>query len=140
MENSVSEPNLNKEGRLPMDRQAKPELLRGTLEMMVLKRLNEAPDHGYGIIRQLQKASRDILQIEEGSLYPALHRLEKRGYLQSEWRSTESNRRAKYYSLTAQGERKLDEDLSSWSQMSDAINGVLGASFNGAGQAQAASA
>ncbi len=118
-----------------MDRQAKPELLRGTLEMMVLKRLDVSPDHGYGIIRQLQKASNDVLQIEEGSLYPALHRLEKRGFLQSEWRSTESNRRAKYYSLTPQGERKLNEDLSAWSQMSSAINGVLDASFNGRLQA-----
>lgn len=119
-----------------MNRQPKPELLRGTLEMMILKRLEVGPDHGYGIIRQLQKASEDVLQIEEGSLYPALHRLERRGFLQSEWRSTESNRRAKYYSLTDEGRRKLTTDVDTWRSMSSAINGVLKATFGGRGDLQ----
>lgn len=112
-----------------MDRQAKPELLRGTLEMMILKRLESSADHGYGIIRALQGASGGVFQIEEGSLYPALHRLEKRGFVQSEWRSTASNRRAKYYSLTDQGRAKLLEDVQSWRAVSGAVNVVMSARF-----------
>ena len=121
-----------------MDRQAKPELLRGTLEMMILQRLAVSPDHGYGIIRHLQRASHDLLQIEDGSLYPALHRLEKRGFLKSEWRSTESNRKAKYYSLTPAGQKKYREDVESWQEMSSAINSVLKASFSSSRQLQPA--
>src|SRR6185436_14187054 len=88
----------------------KSELLQGTLDMMVLKVLSTAGatgQHGYGIVRRIQQVSDEVLQIEEGSLYPALHRLEKRGCLDAEWRQSESNRRARYYRLSARGRSQL---------------------------------
>lgn len=103
------------------------DLLQGTLDMLILKTLGQSANHGYGIARRIRQISDDVLQIEEGSLYPALHRLEKRGCLESEWRRSEANRRAKYYRLTAAGRKHLRAQAASWSAMSTAIGKVMGA-------------
>ena len=106
-----------------------PELLQGTLDMMVLKTLAPGPNHGYGIARRIRQTSDDVLRVEEGSLYPALHRLEKRGYLSSEWRRSESNRRAKYYRLTPSGRAQLKKETTAWLELSAAVGRVMGASM-----------
>src|SRR5438270_8233054 len=90
------------------------ELLQGTLDMLILGTLQWGPQHGHGIGQALRAKSDDALQIEHGSLYPALHRLEKKGWLASEWRASEANRRAKYYRLTAAGKRQLSRKQSDW--------------------------
>lgn len=104
---------------------ASPELLQGTLDMMILKSLTSGPNHGYGIARRIRQTSGDVLSVEEGSLYPALHRLEKRGAIESEWRQSESNRRAKYYRLTTAGRAQLKSERAAWEQVSGAISRVL---------------
>ena len=101
------------------------DLLRGTLDLLVLKSLSNGPRHGYGIARRIQETSGDVLQVEEGSLYPALHRMEKRAWISAEWGVSESNRRAKFYRLTASGKRQLAEREESWTRMSGAIGRVL---------------
>lgn len=101
------------------------ELLQGTLDMLVLQTLQWGPRHGYGISQAIRAASGEVLQVETGSLYPALHRLERQKWLKSEWRLTESNQRAKYYSMTAAGKKKLAENRTRWEQMVAAIGGVL---------------
>ena len=103
----------------------RPELLQGTLDMMILKTLSPGPNHGYGIARRIRQTSQDVLQVEEGSLYPALHRLERRGCLRSEWRRSESNRRAKYYRLTATGRARLETETAAWAQLSAAVGRVM---------------
>ena len=114
----------------------KPELLQGTLDMMILKTLAATgPNHGYGIARRIRQVSQDVLQVEEGSLYPALHRLEKRAFLESEWRQSESNRRAKYYRLTPRGRAQLKTEAAEWERLATAINSVMDAprkALNGA--------
>jgi transcriptional regulator len=108
----------------------KPELLQGTLDMMILKVLaahGSTGQHGYGIVRRIQQVSDDVLQIEEGSLYPALHRLEKRGCLDSDWRQSESNRRAKYYRLNARGRAQLRTETANWNRLAGAIDKVMNA-------------
>lgn len=105
----------------------RPELLQGTLNMMILKTLSMGPNHGYGIVRRIRQTSDEVLQVEEGSLYPALHRLEKRGYVQSEWRQSENNRRAKYYALTPRGRTHLKTEAAHWAQLSTAIGKVMNA-------------
>jgi len=110
-----------------MARPAPPELLQGTLDMMILKTLSAAPNHGYGVVRRIRQVSGDVLHIEEGSLYPALHRLEKRGFLRSEWRRSESNRRAKYYRLTPKGRAQLRVETARWANLSAAIGKVMDA-------------
>ena len=108
----------------------RPELLQGTLDMMILKVLastGATGQHGYGIVRRIQHTSRDVLLIEEGSLYPALHRLEKRGCLDSDWRQSESNRRAKYYRLTARGRTQLKAETANWNRLAGAIDKVMNA-------------
>jgi transcriptional regulator len=108
----------------------KPELLQGTLDMMILKVLSTcggAGQHGYGIVRRIQQVSGEVLQIEEGSLYPALHRLEKRGCLDSDWRQSESNRRAKYYRLNARGRAQLKAETANWNRLAGAIDKVMNA-------------
>src|SRR5258705_26319 len=88
-----------------------PELLQGTLDMLILRTLAAAgAQHGYAIVRRIRQVSEEVLQVEEGSLYPALHRLEKRGYLESEWRASENNRKAKFYRLTARGRTQLKSE------------------------------
>ena len=101
------------------------ELLPGTLDMLVLKSVSRGPMHGYSIAQFIQQASRDVLRVEEGALYPALHRLEVRGLLRSEWGTSENNRRAKYYRLTAKGRKQLDVETSKWELMSSAIARIL---------------
>jgi PadR family transcriptional regulator, regulatory protein PadR len=108
--------------RLPRDDIA---LLQGTLDVLVLKTLSWGPQHGYAIARWLQQITDDVLQIEEGSLYPSLHRMERRGWVESEWGLSENNRRAKYYTLTSLGRRELREESSSWAAFSHAVSRVL---------------
>jgi transcriptional regulator len=97
------------------------ELFQGTLDMLILQTLRWAPRHGYGIGQAIRSGSDDFLQIETGSLYPALHRLEKRGWIKSEWRTSEHNQRAKYYQLTAAGKKQLSREQNRWNEMSAAI-------------------
>jgi PadR family transcriptional regulator len=103
------------------------ELLQGTLDMLILKALALESMHGFGISVRIRQVSRDVLQIEQGSLYPALYRLEQRGWIASDWGSSENNRRAKYYRLTQTGRKQLRVETENWERMSAAINLVLGA-------------
>jgi transcriptional regulator len=107
-------------------------LLPGTLEMLVLKTLARGEQHGYAIARSIQERSADVLRIEEGSLYPALHRMERRGWIEAEWGPSESNRRAKYYALTKLGRDELAAQTDTWSKLSGAIEQVLEARAVGA--------
>jgi PadR family transcriptional regulator, regulatory protein PadR len=102
------------------------ELLQGTLELLILRTLSLEPMHGWGISQRIQQLSRDVFQVNQGSLYPALQRMQTRGLLSEEWRRTESNRRAKYYMLTAAGKRELAKELAQWQRSSSAVNRVLG--------------
>jgi len=102
------------------------DLLQGTLDLLILKTLALEPMHGWGIALRIQQLSKEVLQVGQGSLYPALHRLEYRGWIQSEWAPSENNRRAKFYSLTATGRKQLDAEVESWDRMAAAIALVLG--------------
>ena len=101
------------------------ELLQGTLDMLILRTLQWGPQHGHGIGRAIRARSGELLQVETGSLYPALHRLQKRGWLESEWGVSEANQRAKYYQLTAAGKTQLAREQDRWSQLVEAIGRVL---------------
>lgn len=101
------------------------ELLRDTLDMLILRTLQRGPLHGYAIAGSIQQRSDSVLRVEEGALYPALHRLETRGLLASEWDVSESNRRAKYYRLTAAGRRRLEKEAARWKLVSTAIAQVM---------------
>jgi PadR family transcriptional regulator, regulatory protein PadR len=101
------------------------ELLQGTLDMMILQTLQWGPQHGHGIGKHIRTSSREVLQIEHGSLYPALHRLEKQKLISSEWAISENSRRAKYYKLTAAGKRHLHAESSKWDQLARAIGRVM---------------
>jgi PadR family transcriptional regulator PadR len=101
------------------------ELLQGTLDMLILKVLNRGPMHGFGIAERIQQLSQDVLSVGEGSLYPALYRLQDRGWIQSEWGQSENNRRAKYYSLTRAGRKQLETEASGWEQMCAAIARIM---------------
>jgi transcriptional regulator len=101
------------------------ELLPGTLDMLVLKALARGPLHGYGVAQFIQEASREVLRVEEGALYPALHRLEVRGRLKSEWGASDNNRRAKFYRLTAAGRRELDTETAYWTRVAAAVTRVM---------------
>ena len=101
------------------------ELLQGTLEMLVLRTLALEAMHGWGIAQRIQQLSRDTLVVQQGSLYPALQRMRRRGWIASEWRVTENNRRARYYLLTAAGRRQLGIERAAWDRASAAINAVL---------------
>ncbi len=98
------------------------ELLRGTLDMMILKALAPGPRHGYGVARWIEEGSGDELQIEEGSLYPALHRMERRGWIEAEWGQSENNRRAKFYHLTDDGRGQLRAETAAWIQFARAVS------------------
>ena len=102
------------------------ELLQGTLDMLILKALDVAPMHGFGISVRIRQLSKDVLQIEQGSLYPALYRLENRGWIASSWGVSENNRKAKFYKLTASGRKRLGVERENWERLSTAINLVLG--------------
>ena len=110
---------------MPGDR---PELLQGTLELLVLRALSLEPMHGWGMAQRIQQLSRDVLEVSQGSLYPALVRMKRKGWITSEWRTTEHNRRARYYRLTATGARQLERERASWVLASNAVNWVLGLS------------
>lgn len=101
------------------------ELLQGTLDMLILKTLQWGPQHGYGIVQALRLQSGEVLQVETGSLYPALHRLERQGWVRSEWKQSASKQRARYYRITARGKRQLASDLSRWEQIVKAIGSVM---------------
>ena len=101
------------------------ELLQGTLDLMILQTLQWGTQHGYGISLAIRNRSGEILQVDTGSLYPALHRLEKQKWVASEWKVSENKQRAKYYRLTAAGKRQLAQERSRWQRLSDAIAGVL---------------
>jgi PadR family transcriptional regulator, regulatory protein PadR len=101
------------------------ELLQGTLDLMILKTLALEPMHGWGIAQRIQQVSKEVLQVGQGSLYPALARLEQRGWISSEWSTSENNRRAKYYSLTRIGLRQLEKEMGEWDRLSEAIALVL---------------
>jgi transcriptional regulator len=102
------------------------EVVRGTLDLLILKTLTLEPMHGWGIGERIQQLSRDALQVGQGSLYPALQRLETRGWIESEWRSTEENRRAKYYTLTRAGRRALSDETAGWRRYVGAVDLILG--------------
>ena len=101
------------------------ELLQGTLDMLILQTLRWGPQHGYGISQAIRAGSGEVLQVETGSMYPALHRLEKQGWIKSEWRTSEHNQRAKYYQLTATGQKQLASEHSRWNRMTAAIAGLM---------------
>jgi PadR family transcriptional regulator PadR len=102
------------------------DLLPGTLELLVLKTLSLEPMHGWGISQRIQQMSSEVFQVNQGSLYPALQRLKRKGWLSSEWRVTENNRRARYYALTSAGEHELARERAQWERASGAVNQVLG--------------
>jgi PadR family transcriptional regulator PadR len=103
----------------------KTDLLQGTLDMLILKVVALGPIHGYAIAQRLQQMSDAVLQVQQGSLYPALHRLEKRRWLRAEWSSSETGREARFYTLTAVGRRQLQEQRANWDRMAAAISGIL---------------
>ena len=105
---------------------AKPtDLVQGTLDLLILKTLSLDPKHGWAIAKRIQQVSRETLQVQQGSLYPALHRLEQQAWIKSEWRQTDAGRMAKYYSLTTAGRRQLERELANWNRLSGAINLVV---------------
>lgn len=101
------------------------ELLQGTLDLLILQTLLWGPQHGYGISQVIRSQSGDVLQVDTGSLYPALHRLQKQKWIKSEWKMTENNQEAKFYQLTMAGRKQLAEERSRWEQLSNAIGAVL---------------
>lgn len=101
------------------------DLLQGTLELLILKTLSFEPMHGWGISHRIQQMSRDVFEVNQGSLYPALQRMKVKGWIRSEWGRTEKNRRARYYSLTAAGERELAHERAEWERSSRAVGWIL---------------
>lgn len=108
------------------------DLLQGTLDVLILKAISLGPQHGYGILLRIQQTSRGLLQIQQGSLYPALYRLEHQGVIASAWGTSENNRKAKYYRLTAAGRRRLRQETAYWQRLSNGIGFVLAAGPEGA--------
>jgi PadR family transcriptional regulator PadR len=106
-------------------KEAAGDLLQGTLDLLILKALGKGPMHGYAVAEWIHESSQDVLRVEEGALYPALHRLELRGLLSAEWGTSDNNRRAKYYALTAAGRKRLTEEAEYWRRVSGAIARVL---------------
>lgn len=108
-----------------LTRKKKPDALQGTLDLLVLKTLSRGPQHGYGIALHLQVVSGDALRVEEGSLYPALHRMEQAGWIAAEWDMTENNRKARFYRLTRAGQKQLADEQEKWSRLTAAVGRVL---------------
>jgi PadR family transcriptional regulator PadR len=104
---------------------AKMDLLQGTLDVLILKTLSWGPLHGYAVVRWIAQSTGDALRIEEGALYPALHRMEQRGWIEAEWGVSENNRRAKFYRLTPEGRRQLHAEAESWQRYAEAVGKVL---------------
>ena len=103
----------------------KPEFLKGTLDMLILKIVALGPIHGYAISQRVQQISKDVFQLTQGSLYPALHRLEDRGWLQVDWKQTDSGREAKFYRLTKTGQKQLEAEVQNWKRLTDAVSSIL---------------
>jgi|SRR5687767_9410359 PadR family transcriptional regulator PadR len=103
----------------------KSELLQGTLDLLILQIVALGPVHGYAVAQRLQQVSHDVLRVQQGSLYPALHRLEERGWLKAEWRDTETGREAKFYQLTKDGQKQLQRERSDWQRLAQAVALVL---------------
>jgi PadR family transcriptional regulator len=103
----------------------KSDLLQGTLDMLILKIVTLGPIHGYGISQRLRQISKEVLLVQQGSLYPALHRLEKRGWLAAEWGESENGRQAKFYKLSAKGRKQLDKEELSWNRLAEAVARIL---------------
>jgi PadR family transcriptional regulator PadR len=101
------------------------DLLQGTLDMLILKAVAIEPQHGWAIAQRIQLVSNNVLQIGQGSLYPALHRLEYKGWIRAEWGASENNRKARFYSLTAAGRKRLNTELENWNRLSEAVNLVI---------------
>ena len=101
------------------------DLLQGTLDLLILKTLSLGAQHGWGVAQRLEQTSRNLFQINQGSLYPALHRLEEQGWIESEWGVSENNRRAKFYALTADGRSQLERETASWRQYAEAVRFIL---------------
>ena len=101
------------------------EMLKGTLDMLILKVVALEPSHGYAIAQRLRQISKDFFQVHQGSLYPALHRLEDRGWLQADWKESDTGREAKYYSLTKKGRKQLEAEVLNWERLSDAVALIL---------------
>lgn len=105
--------------------QEKSEFLKGTLDMLILKVVAAGPIHGYAIAQRIQQISRDFFQLQQGSLYPALHRLEEKGWVQAEWKDTATGREARFYSLTRSGRKQLELEVRNWERLSDAVGLIL---------------
>jgi transcriptional regulator len=103
------------------------DLLQGTLELLILNTLARESMHGYGIVQRLHEAAEDLLKVEDGSLYPALYRMEERGWIKSEWGVSENNRRARFYKLTRKGQRQLEAQRANWNRVSKAVTKILAA-------------
>jgi transcriptional regulator len=103
----------------------KSDLLQGTLDMLILKIVALGPVHGYGISQRIRQISKEVLQVQQGSLYPALHRLEKRGFLEAEWGESDNGRQAKFYKLSAKGRRQLSAEESNWQRLAEAVQLIL---------------
>src|SRR5271168_419023 len=103
----------------------KSDLLQGTLDMLILKVVALGPVHGYGISVRIRQISKDVLQVQQGSLYPALHRLEKRNWLEAEWGASDNGRQAKFYKLSSKGRKQLAEEQSNWNRLSEAVGVIL---------------
>ena len=101
------------------------DLMQGTLELLILKILAREPLHGYGIVQRIHEAAEDLLKVEDGSLYPALYRMQERGWIKSEWGLSENNRRAKFYKLTRAGQKQLERERANWERVSKAISRIL---------------
>ncbi len=101
------------------------DLLQGTLDLLILKSISREPAHGWGIAKRIQLLSDEVLAVQQGSLYPALHRLEQQGWITAEWKDSELGRQAKFYALTREGRRQLERELQSWSRLSTAVHLVL---------------
>ena len=112
---------------MPPAATAATDILRGTLDLLVLRALSWGPQHGYAVARWIEWATGDVLQVGEGSLYPALHRLEERGWIAAEWGASENNRRAKFYALTRRGRDQLREETASWRRFAGAVVAALDA-------------
>ena len=117
---------------VPFKRNEQADLLQGTLDLLILKAVSLGPLHGYGVLLRIQQISGEELVIQQGSLYPALYRLEHQGAITSEWGESENNRRAKYYKLTSAGRDRLNEETAKWNRMSGIINGILRTTPEGA--------
>ena len=110
-----------------MAKSSKSDLLQGTLDLLILKTLAVGPQHGWGISQRIQQISEDVLQVNQGSLYPALHRLEEQGWIDSEWGVSDTNRQAKFYRLTRSGHRQLEVEAAQWARITAAVGRILDA-------------